>query len=349
MSNGRLVQSFKRTIGLGLITSVLVTQLGCSSTVTDESPILAETITITESTETIDSSESSTIEESSEPEESTTSFTYETVEHSYPFSISGFSADQLNILARSVIYGPSGTSTDYGFDNPYSLEQLRNYAYECNGIYDDTITLTDVNYFIGCELFVVIADNSPFTTEFTQYELYPEYDIELVRAVLQIEGLRFGIDEIPYSYFERRFPQFVNEAFYEASFSDYVNLSSPLPSEICGFRLDVPTTYRYDMDLYTACLVYNWARSQYIYRSGNSAITQVRDELTGRNILVPTDYESEQMLADIHSLPNCENIDIYQVETREDFYNSYGCYPEDVLNDEYMYEPNRTAVAGQVD
>ena len=67
-------------------------------------------------------------------------------------------------------------------------------------------------------------------------------------------------------------------------------------------------------------------------------------ELTGRNILVPTESQYEQLMEDINSMPDCENIDIYQVETREDFYDSYGVYPEDVLAEEYMYELNRTAV-----
>jgi hypothetical protein len=44
------------------------------------------------------------------------------------------------------------------------------------------------------------------------------------------------------------------------------------------------------------------------------------------------------MMEDITSIPGCENVDIRFVETRENFYESYGCYPEDLINDTMIYE-----------
>ena len=306
--------------------------------------------TTTESCDVIESSiisESSISTQDSEVSESEyTGFTYETITHTSPFSGIDMTSDDYTFLGRTAMSGDNGMGFKYGFDNPYSLEVLRNYVYEQTGVYNEDITLSDVNYFYQMD--ASIYDWQNFSSCFSQYDLYPAYSIEMLRAVLQTEGLRFGIDEIPYSFFERRFPQFINERFNGAPESDWENLSTPLPAEICGISLELPTTYGYDFDLYATCLAYNQARYSYIY--GNSASTniiQVRDELTGRNILVPTDSQYEQLMADINSLPNCENIDPYQVETPEEFYASYGCYPEDLLNEDYMYAPNKTAIVEQ--
>ncbi len=46
-------------------------------------------------------------------------------------------------------------------------------------------------------------------------------------------------------------------------------------------------------------------------------------------------------MQDITSIPRCENVDIAVVETRENFYESCGYYPEDLINDELIYEGNR--------
>lgn len=73
----------------------------------------------------------------------------------------------------------------------------------------------------------------------------------------------------------------------------------------------------------------------------NDEVLQVRDAATGRNVLVPTEEQYNQMMEDITSIPECENVDIAVVETRENFYESYGYYPEDLINDELIYEGNR--------
>ena len=236
--------------------------------------------------------------------------------------------------------------TKYGFDNPHSLEQLRNYVYEHTGIYDDSITLADVDYFRGSQRMASYCEEC--FTNLYGLEYCPYYYLEMVRAILLTEGLRFGIDEIPYSYLEMRFPQFINEAFYGSPclISDIDTYSFPIDVSVSDYPNDYANTYAYDIELFCSCLYYNQARYCYIYNNphGGDEILQVRDELTGRNILVPTEIQYEQLMEDIHSLPDCENIDIYQIETREDFYDSYGVYPEDVLVEEYIYEPNRTAV-----
>ena len=74
----------------------------------------------------------------------------------------------------------------------------------------------------------------------------------------------------------------------------------------------------------------------------NDDVRQVRDEATGRNVLVPTMTQYERIMEEINSIPGCENVDIGRVETRENFYEAYGCYPEDLINDRMIYELNRT-------
>ena len=46
------------------------------------------------------------------------------------------------------------------------------------------------------------------------------------------------------------------------------------------------------------------------------------------------------MMEDINSIPGCENVDIAVVETRDNFYEAYGYYPEDLINDQMIYEGN---------
>jgi hypothetical protein len=329
----------RKHISLTIIGTILIGVCSCNSTQT------VETLTspVTESTdiEIAESSESS-LETVLETEPV---FTYETVEHTFPFSLSSMSNDEYQTLIGSILISDMGRATNYGFDNPYSLEQLRNYVYEQTGVYDDSITLTDVNYFSGSERIASYTEDY-FTTLYG-CEYCPYYYLEMVRAVLLTEGLRFGIDEIPYSYLERRFPQFMNEDFYGAPLlvSDIDAYTRPIQVPIYDYPEEYSHTYAFDRELLCSCLYYNTCRSSYIYNNPRGAeVTQVRDELTGRNILVPTESQYEQIMEDIQTLPHFENIDIYQVETRENFYDSYGIYPEDLLSEDFMYELNRTAV-----
>ncbi len=327
----------KRIVSFTLISALLISVCSCSVTGAEESntEMVSVGTAVTELETTL-----TEIEVETEPV-----FTYETVEHTFPFSLSSMSNDEYQTLIGSILISDMGRATMYGFDNPYSLEQLRNYVYEQTGVYDDSITLTDVNYFSGSERIASYTED--YFTNLYGREYCPYYYLEMVRAVLLTEGLRFGIDEIPYSYLERRFPQFMNEDFYGAPLlvSDIDAYTRPIQVPISDYPEEYSHTYAFDRELLCSCLYYNNCRESYIYNNPRGAeVTQVRDELTGRNILVPTESQYEQIMEDIQTLPHFENIDIYQVETRENFYDSYGIYPEDLLSEDFMYELNRTAV-----
>ena len=135
---------------------------------------------------------------------------------------------------------------------------------------------------------------------------------------------------------------------YYADPDEYATI---LPETIGCITLHDHNTYYYDLEIYCACITYNSCRMQYIYNNPTEAsnILQVKDELTGKNILIPNDVQAELLQADINSLPCCENIDMYQVETEEDFYLSYGVSVQEILNSNLMYEPNKTAVAGVIE
>lgn len=231
---------------------------------------------------------------------------------------------------------------EWGFDNVFSIQALQDFVYEATGVRDDTITLSDVNYF---QYTGYIARNY---ASFSFSDMDEMHIIETARAVLASEGLRFGIDEIPASFFEKRFPRFLYDAMefnqdnkalvdipadYPSGWSELESIWN-LPSDYFnGFPEDLFIDY----EILRACLSYNWYRSCLVYKNphGGSAVLQVRDMTSGKNVLVPTEIQTEEIQEDIHSIPKCEGIDIFTPETPEEFYACYGYYPDDLVNHPY--------------
>ncbi len=289
-------------------------------------PVETETA-VPESVPSVESSASES--ETTEEETSETSFTVETEEKNNPFLDYGI-PDGYDLNAYSIIADPdSKVDIKMGFDNQYCVAMLQDYVYEVTGIQDDSLSLSDVSYFQYNSIF----DN--YTSAAFSEVLYT-CDVEGVRAILISQGLRFGIDEIPASYFQERFPMFYydamvfnrpNKAYDE---TDIVTLDPATMTSIWDPETDLERDYK----LFKACLSYNLGRSCYMYNNpyGTAPVLQVRDAATGMNVLVPTEAQVQELQEDINSIPGCENIDIFAPETPEDFYEYYGYYPDELVN-----------------
>lgn len=223
----------------------------------------------------------------------------------------------------------------YGFDNPYSISALQQLVYEKTGVLDNTLTLSDVNYFQYVEGVSNNTDSKKFSVAYSG-DNYKLIYLEGVRAVMSSLGLRFGIDEIPTSYLYERFPRFFYDGYvYDADDKCFDNFTDSVPmledmSNICSTD---NLMYR-DWILYTSCLRYNAIRANYLYKNPNNdgVIHQERNPDNGMNELEPTDSQAASLQKDINSMPGCENIDIFTPETPEQFFEVYGYYPDDIVN-----------------
>ncbi len=169
------------------------------------------------------------------------------------------------------------------------------------------------------------------------------FDIDLVRYIMAENGLRFWIDEIPYSLFESMFPEYIelyneratmirngeiDESKYtfvqivcpETTFSHFVSVLH------CSFQ-NAENTYVDDLSLdelkglvFRQMLEYNSIRMRCLYASRKFACGQIEIGRTsdGKYVATPTVDQYKKLMKDIHSIPRCESIDILNVETRDD-------------------------------
>lgn len=222
-----------------------------------------------------------------------------------------------------------------GFDNPASIAKLQDEVYNVTGVTNTNLTLSDVNYFQFNPLLKDFIGGAKGFSEQEDFTMFNCYSIESIRAILSSLGLRFGIDEIPADYLMERFPRLYYDYLNTRDFSSFMNGENVTITDVesIGNLTEVSDPNYLDYLLFLSCLTYNFARLDCVYDNpyGSGCITQVRDAATGRNVLVPTDSEALAMQEDINKLPGCENLSIYVSETPEEFYNSYGYYPNDLV------------------
>ena len=278
-------------------------------------------------------------------------FDVETVSYTNPFISSDISTDDYNYICSQVMSGPDWMLM-YGFDNEYTNNILRETIYNYSGEYNDSATLSDVGYFQGLSYMSNVVSQSKYSEVFSEGQFGP-YMLAYVRAVLIDQNLRFGIDEIPYSYIEERFPAIVNSIMETGDFPMGWQDDNDVDYEYMTNPIDYNNAYDYELMMFTAITMYNNTRLSYIYNNpyGDPAefdeIRQVRDSETGRNVLVPTEEQYYQMMEDINSVQFCENMNIMYVESEEDFYNCYGVTVQEIVSDSWISEINQNYQRGQ--
>ena len=169
------------------------------------------------------------------------------------------------------------------------------------------------------------------------------FDIDLVRYIMSLNGLRFWIDEIPYSFFESLFPEYIglyneraakirageiDEKDYnfvqivcpETTFSSFV-------TKLHGSFKNAEKTYIDALNsdelrglVFRQMLEYNSVRLRCLYASRFFSCGQIEIGKTseGKYVAVPTKEQYEKLTKDLQSIPGCEGIDISKVETRDD-------------------------------
>ncbi len=270
-------------------------------------------------------------------ETSETSFTVETEPYVNPFGDYALEDDYTSTGYFTVYRkGWPNVAIWYGFDNPYSIQTLQDEVYDKTSVQDSSLTLSDVNYFQSNNLIVetFVEEANCFQDALAIDD--PDFSLEAIRAVLSSQDLRFGIDEIPASFLMEQFPRFYYDAFeYGDEFAcmDFESIGIIDVSYYESVK-DIPDSDYIDYVIFKSCVYYNASRLNFVYGNpyGAGFIGQVRDASTGKNVLVPTDSQAEEMQADINNIPGLENISIYTPETPEEFYADYGYYPEDLLD-----------------
>ena len=295
----------------------------------------ATTETLTYTSESTSDITSSTESESYLTETEYTGFSVETEAHdNNPFG--DFIYDEsYNSVTVKILNSGILPEVMYGFDNPYSINKLQEEVYDRTGVLDTNLTLSDVNYFQYNPIMVEYLNGGSVSFSEHNEITNDPYFLEGARAVLSSLGLRFGIDEIPAWYLMERFPRFYYDVMqFQVDNRTIESGELVIPNSMNGFSFVDPTSADFsDFLLFYGCVYYNMWRLDCVYSNpyGSGCITQVRDAATGKNVLVPTDSQAQAMQEDINSIPGMENVSIYASETPEEFYNCYGYYPDEAL------------------
>lgn len=322
----------KKLIVYFVIFIFLICLIGCGKQSQNASPKTTAIAT----TELITSEEITELATEASTEEPTTEYQIETKEYECPIEYN----EEMLFELRNYIginYGGNIDACFYntGYDNPILRQILIDYVENKTGVRDETITIDNFKYF----QFGGGASNS-YSLEVVGKSIQDQMekivyaqDLYVTRAVLIENDLRYMIDEIPYSYFEDRFPDIMND-FYTQEYRD--NLFEQY-YEICDkyqittdkyARMDKMNDNEKEIVEFCSLMLYNCARTPYMY---NFNIPQVRDVNTNKIQLDPVKSQIDSMNKGASKIPGFID-NVMEVETRENYYECYGEYPEDVIN-----------------
>jgi len=341
----------KTTNNLKIITStVILTTLMSGCINTNETQAIQTSSAESYATEsTIEETEQSSIN----TEQSTTEsyeHSIETIQYTCPVEYDVSLAQSFKEFLKNK-YGKrfKDDITSLGFDNAFLDESLHEFISQNYGINDPSITIRNFHYFqfLNYRFSGAIYDDANEMMENVNEE---KYVFLLARAALISENSIFIVDEIPSSYFENRFPYFMSR-YGDASFRDECQsriahiLTEVLDENNIEIdKLNSLNEYDYDLLLFWSFKYYNYNRNALMYSSGHENvllnIKQIHDENTGRNFL---ELDDQQIRILNNTMDNYDGYDfsVDEPESREHFYQTYGIYPESLINNEKIYEENR--------
>ena len=283
------------------------------------------------------------------PSEESTEFTVETNPYTNPFLELDASE-----YSRMVLLFKEDCKQEIGFDNPAALQFLDEEYYKLTGEHNDNLTLSDVGYFQYNSQLADAFGRVKFC-EHVGSDGVPAYEMMFIRAFLIQENLRFGYNEIEWTTIAKRFPRFqYNKTTTESWRDDEIyGIVSSEKNQNEFYTITNPLEFSdpcvYDAMYYMSLINYDRIRANYMYNnpygdkgSMKDEVIQKRDKYTADNVLDFTDEQLQQMMDDIHQIPGCENMDITRVETRDEFYASYGIYPEELLDMKYAWSEQFT-------
>ena len=299
-------------------------------------------------TNTVDSTNSTTVESTSEiteeeltteiptteevTEEPTTEYQIETIEYDCPIEYNGeMLADVQEYIDNNYI----DHFYDTGYDSPILRQILIDYVEEKTGIRDDSITIDNFKFFqFGGKESTHFDRGLTMNTisEHAEKGMSPE-DLYITRAALIENDLRYIIDEIPYSYFEEKFPDIMDNysslEYRDSLFERYFELIDTYQLDSNLFELSDLSETDSELIKFFALRGYNDSRTSYIYKY---TIPQVRDINTNKIQLNPVKSQIDEMNKGVSKIPGFID-NVMKVETRENYYECYGVYPEDVIDE----------------
>ncbi len=336
---------------------------GCMNTSDEVTELNSAPTQTIEQTQTCEESiEETTINETAEVNETTQetnivdNFTVETVQYSSGIDYSIDRSFELNSLCYapgrydfSPLYG-------LGYDNYQLRNNISNYYFSETGIQDDTLTAANLHSFqFGIQ----------HCAQF-EYALNDELSFNhnyIPRVILSRLELKFLIDEIPAWFFEEYFPEYTElfsnppdeiEQYLYDFYYNYIGIETDVMT-IEEFQALSPEAQKFL--IFSELYCYNLTRSGLIYNYWHGEelnyvddILQVRDEETGRFVLVPTEEQYYQLMGDLHQIQTFENIDLIHPETEEQLSEIFGINTEEVIPyDMFGYESQTFSyVDGQV-
>lgn len=250
----------------------------------------------------------------------------------------------------------------FGFDNLEYRQNLILFNEEMTGEYNNQLTIDDFVFFNCFDLDEHFEEKASWLYDNLQDS---SGFMNIARAVCVENDLRFLIDEIPACYFYERFPEFMRiiERGDGGDFRDSLSIYRICDESLCDTHenymdcyisifnlsfddyINLEDNYLRDAIQFFACYQYNTYRDYYLVHgygddsNHSNDIQQVRDLRNNRNVLLPTDEQYQEIMRELSELSAYDNLDIYRVETPEEYYLSYGFYPSDLLGVE-RYELN---------
>ena len=226
---------------------------------------------------------------------------------------------------EQIINPLAGLLVANGMENPQLIKTIREYYS------DDTLTLDDVNYLT----YVGHTGNSQSFQEFIDGILeYKTLDVDFVRYVMSKNNIRFWTNEIEYKLTCELFPEYTSLYEYDlSSYYDFLYNNSEHEDFMKSIKYQPmiydleDNFYQYDPEdvqylCYYNLIVYNMNRHAVTYGDQDGVkFGRAEDNLI---VMTPTQAQYNKYNNGLHSLPNCENIDILKVESREELIASLG-------------------------
>ena len=209
----------------------------------------------------------------------------------------------------------SGVGLGYG--NPRLLKCVRNFFSNQSLGTEDVQTYSGVDGNYDAEFKGVTTDN-----------------FDYIRYVLEENGLRLFIDEVPYEFFVEKFPDYVDisnkdkYADLDREFVDYFYFNTNqngYNGNLVSMTCDSSNIDKIRLATFDLLVRYNVSREAIATNiSDNDDKTTkygyIETGLTpdGRYVWCPTKLQYRVVQNDVKRLPKCENVDILIPETRED-------------------------------
>ena len=262
-------------------------------------------------------------------------YTIETATYSCPVSYNRqLYIDFYSFIVEYAGKGPYDTFYALGWDNKLLNNEIKLFLQDTYSISDGNYTIDNFHYFQFLQGALSYHGGDSLNETVGWLEERERFAI-IARSILQQEGLRYIIDEIPSSYFEERFPGFID------MYGDYDTRQEMLSigSRICEDLRQAQNTSELILKLESLSekdqfILYVLAIREYNeYRNAYMEIPQikqVRDESTGRHVLVPDESQLRRMQNCLDDYQGYD-FDITQTEGREHYYDCFGIYPEEII------------------